>query len=50
MGYQKVDLIFRDGHILKGVMVFNAEDCQSEEKFIVAEIEDIRIHKEGGGS
>jgi len=46
MGYQNVDLIFKDGHVLKGLIVLNAEDCQTEEKFEVADIADIRLHKQ----
>ena len=46
MGYQKVDLTFKDGRILKGLIVLNAEDCQTEEEFNVADIADIRLHKD----
>jgi hypothetical protein len=46
MGYQKVDLIFKDGRILKGLIILNAEDCQTEEEFNVADIADIRLHKD----
>jgi len=45
MGYQKVDVTFKDGHILKGLIVLNAEDCQTEEEFNVMDIVDIKIHK-----
>ena len=45
MGYQKVDLIFKDGRILSDLMVLNAEDCQTEEEFNVGDIVDIKIHK-----
>ena len=44
MGYQKVDLIFKDSRILKGVIVMNAEDCETEEAFKVDDIADIKIH------
>lgn len=46
MGYQKVDLTFKDGRILKGLIILNAEDCQTEEEFNVADIADIRLHKD----
>jgi hypothetical protein len=45
MGYQKVDVSLKDGRTLKGLLVFNAEDCQTEEEFTVTEIVDIRLHK-----
>ena len=45
MGYQKVDLTFKDGRILKGLIVLNAEDCETEEAFNVEEIDDIKIQK-----
>jgi hypothetical protein len=45
MGYQKVDVSLKDGRNLKGLMVFNAEDCETEEDFKVEDIEEIRIHK-----
>jgi hypothetical protein len=46
MGYQKVDLIFKDSRILKGVIVLNAEDCETEEAFKVDDIADIKIHSQ----
>lgn len=45
MGYQKVDVILKGGNILKGLIVLNAEDCQTENEFIVEDIVDIKIHK-----
>jgi len=45
MGYQKVDLIFKDGHILKGLIVLNAEECEPEETFSVSDIVDIKLHQ-----
>jgi hypothetical protein len=44
MGYQKVDLIFKDGRKLKDLIVLNAEDCETEESFNVDDIADIKIH------
>jgi hypothetical protein len=46
MGYQKVDLVFKDGRILKGVIVLNAEDCETEEAFKIDDIADIKINSE----
>jgi len=46
MGYQKVDLIFKDGRILKGVIVLNAEECETEEAFNVDDIADITFHRQ----
>lgn len=45
MGYQKVDLIFKDGRILAGLIVLNAEDCQTEQEFNAEDIVDIKISK-----
>lgn len=45
MGYQKVDLTLKDGRILKGLLVFNAEECQTDQQFKVEDIEDIKPHK-----
>ena len=45
MGYQKVDVTLKDGRTLKGLMVFNAEDCQTEQEFKVEDIADIKLHK-----
>lgn len=46
MGYQKVDLFFKDSRIVKGVIVLNAEDCETEEAFNVDDIADIKMHSE----
>jgi hypothetical protein len=45
MGYQKVDLILKDGRTLKGLLVLNAEDCQTEQEFKVEDIADIKLHR-----
>lgn len=45
MGYQKVDLYLNDGRTLKGLIVLNAEDCESEESFKVEDIVDIKISR-----
>ena len=45
MGYQKVDLIFKNGRFLKGIIILNAEDCQTETDFNVEDIAEIKIHK-----
>jgi len=46
MGYQKVDVTLNNGRTLEGLIVLNAEDCQTEESFAVGEIVDIKIHEE----
>lgn len=46
MGYQKVDLTLKNGRVLKNLIVLNAEDCQSDEKFSVEDISDIHLHKD----
>lgn len=48
MGYQKVDITLKDGRALKGLLVLNAEDCQTEEEFAVSDILEIKIHKSKG--
>jgi len=45
MGYQRVDLIFKDRRI-ENVIVLNAEDCQTDESFDPAELVDIQMHRE----
>jgi hypothetical protein len=31
MGYQRVDLVLRDGRVLRDIMVFNAEEAQVDD-------------------
>ena len=45
MGYQKVDLTLKDGRTLKGLLVFNAEECRTEQEFKVEDITDIKLHR-----
>ena len=33
MGYQKIDIILKDGRIIKGVNVFNVEDLELPDEF-----------------
>ncbi len=44
MGYQKVDVEFKDGGTLKGLLAFNAEDLETEQEFRVADIVSITLH------
>ncbi len=43
MGYQRVNIRLKRGKVLHDVMVFNAEECQVEESFEPAEIEDVEL-------
>ena len=45
MGYQRVDFVLKNHRVVKDVMVFNAEDCESSEPFEPADILDVKIHK-----
>ena len=45
MGYQKVDLVLKDGRTFKGLLVLNAEECQTEQEFKVEDIADIKLHR-----
>ena len=45
MGYQKVDLTLKDGRTLKCLLVYNAEECQTEQEFRVEDIADIKLHR-----
>lgn len=44
MGYQRVDIRFRNGQKLKDVPVFNAEDVELPEELARVEITDLRPH------
>lgn len=44
MGYQRVDIRFRNGRKLDGVPVFNAEDVELPEDLAQVEITDLRPH------
>jgi hypothetical protein len=43
MGYQRVDILLRQGEVLKSVMVFNAEECQVPKPFNPSDIVDVRL-------
>jgi hypothetical protein len=43
MGYQKVDICCKDGRSLKGLIVLNSEDCETDVAFKVDDIADIKI-------
>jgi len=45
MGYQRVDLTLKDHRVIENVIVLNAEECQTNEKFDVSDIVDIRVHQ-----
>jgi hypothetical protein len=44
MGYQRVDITLKDHRVIQNVIVFNAEECQTDEEFRTTDIVDIRIH------
>ena len=45
MGYQRVDFILKDHRVIEKVIVLNAEECQTNEEFDIADIVDVRIHR-----
>lgn len=45
MGYQRVDIRFRNGRKLDDVPVFNAEEVDLPEELARVEITDLRLHK-----
>jgi hypothetical protein len=48
MGYQRVDVLLKDGRLIKNVMVLNAEECQTSEPFDPADIADIALSRSMG--
>jgi hypothetical protein len=46
MGYQKVDVRFRDNRVLTSVLVFNAKDLELPEECVGVDIEEIQLHKD----
>ena len=44
MGYQRVDIHFANGRILKDIVVFNAQEFEVAEEFAQAEIRDVSLH------
>lgn len=45
MGYQRVDIRFRDGRELADVPVFNAEEVELPDELARVEITDLRPHR-----
>ncbi len=45
MGYQRVDICFRDGRRIEDVAVFNAEEVEIPEELAGAGIADLTIHR-----
>jgi len=45
MGAQHVDIILRDGRVIRDVPVFNGEDCEVPEPIDPKQIAEIRIHR-----
>lgn len=43
MGYQRVDIRLKEGKILKGMIVLNAEEVQAPEPFEPSEIVDVQL-------
>lgn len=43
MGYQKVNIVLKEGKVLKGVIVLNAEEAQAPEAFELSDIVDIQL-------
>ena len=45
MGYQRVDLVLKDGRTIKQVLVLNGQEFQTDQDFKVEDIIDITICK-----
>ncbi len=45
MGYQLVDVVLRGGRVLRELMVFNGQACQTDESFRSADVVDVRLHR-----
>ena len=45
MGYQRVDVRFVDGRVLRDVLVFNAEDLEVPDDCAGLEIKEIQVRK-----
>ena len=43
MGYQKVNIILKGNRVVENVIVLNAEECQTSEKFDPTDIIDVEI-------
>jgi hypothetical protein len=48
MGYQKAKIFLKGNRVIENVVIFNAEECQTNEKFNPADIIDVEIcrHKD----
>ena len=44
MGYQRVDIFFTNGRLLRDVVVFNAQECNVPSQFVGSEINRITLH------
>ena len=44
MGYQRVDVCFVNGRVLKNVVVFNAEELDVPDEFAEVEIKNVSLH------
>ncbi len=45
MGYQRVTLVLKNNHLIENALVFNGEDCQTDEAFNPDDVMDIRLVK-----
>lgn len=45
MGYQIVDFTLKDHRVIERAIVLNAEECQTDKEFDIADIVDVRIHR-----
>jgi hypothetical protein len=43
MGYQRVNIVLKEGKVLKNVTVLNAEECQVSEPFEPSDIVDVQL-------
>ena len=43
MGYQRVNITFKDGKILSGIIVLNAEEAKVPDPFEPSEIVDVQL-------
>ncbi len=45
MGSQHVDIILKNGRVIRDLPVFNGDECQTNEAFDPEQIQDIRLHQ-----
>jgi hypothetical protein len=43
MGYQRVNIVLKEGKVLKNVTVLNAEECQVSDPFEPSDIVDVQL-------